>query len=201
MNKLQLCCFSSEEIVIDIRELSARLHVPQSMVCDYYDRIIDLVRDISECKSVLLPVCFRISDRETVDFDFCTVHSNSLVHFLGESSQLILAVSTIGMGIERYLTSFSTDSVAERFIADAVSSSFVEGVCDRTTEIISKKYNIVTGRFSPGYGDLSIEFQRPLLEVLNASRLLGITLTESFLMIPRKSVSYLIGVCNNETVE
>lgn len=45
-------------------------------------------------------------------------------------------------------------------------------------------------RFSPGYGDVPLSFQRPFLEWLEARRI-GVTLTESCLMQPEKSVSAL----------
>lgn len=45
-------------------------------------------------------------------------------------------------------------------------------------------------RFSPGYGDVPLSFQRPFLEWLEARRI-GVTLTEGFLMQPEKSVSAL----------
>jgi cobalamin-dependent methionine synthase I len=60
--------------------------------------------------------------------------------------------------------------------------------------MISKEAGETKGRYSPGYGDLSLSFQPVLLNELNAAKLLGITLTDSYLMIPRKSISAIIGV-------
>lgn len=48
-------------------------------------------------------------------------------------------------------------------------------------------------RFSPGYGDVPLSFQRPFLAWLEARRI-GVTLTEGFLMQPEKSVSALIAL-------
>ena len=49
-------------------------------------------------------------------------------------------------------------------------------------------------RFSPGYGDLSLDTQKKLLSALDSQRKIGITLTESLLMLPTKSVSAIIGL-------
>ena len=49
-------------------------------------------------------------------------------------------------------------------------------------------------RFSPGYGDLPLETQRPLLQILDSGRRAGIVLSDTMLMIPSKSVSAIIGV-------
>ena len=51
-----------------------------------------------------------------------------------------------------------------------------------------------TRRFSPGYGDMPIEIQVDILQLLDASRRLGMVLTESNLMIPTKSITALIGM-------
>ena len=48
-------------------------------------------------------------------------------------------------------------------------------------------------RYSPGYGDLPLEAQRPLLAALDAARQAGITLSSALLMMPSKSVSAIIG--------
>lgn len=48
-------------------------------------------------------------------------------------------------------------------------------------------------RFSPGYGDFPLAAQRPLLDALDASRRAGISLTDTLLMTPSKSVSALVG--------
>ncbi|MCR5275107.1 MAG: Vitamin B12 dependent methionine synthase activation subunit, partial [Clostridiales bacterium] len=48
--------------------------------------------------------------------------------------------------------------------------------------------------FSPGYGDLPIEVQKEFLPLLDAERRLGITLSDSYLMSPSKSVTAIIGI-------
>lgn len=48
-------------------------------------------------------------------------------------------------------------------------------------------------RFSPGYGDFPLAAQRPLLDALDASRRAGISLTDTLLMTPSKSVSAIVG--------
>jgi len=52
----------------------------------------------------------------------------------------------------------------------------------------------LVSRFSPGYGDLPLDYQRTLLSVLDTSRKIGVSLTDSLLMVPSKSVSAIVGV-------
>ena len=49
-------------------------------------------------------------------------------------------------------------------------------------------------RYSPGYGDFPLEAQRELLGILDTPRAIGVSLTDTLLMAPSKSVSAVIGV-------
>ena len=49
-------------------------------------------------------------------------------------------------------------------------------------------------RFSPGYGDFDICYQEPIVRMLNCAKTIGLTLTDSFMMTPTKSVTAVIGI-------
>ena len=57
-----------------------------------------------------------------------------------------------------------------------------------------KEGETLVSRYSPGYGDWPLEAQRRLFELLDAPRKAGVSLTDSLLMVPSKSVSAIIGV-------
>ena len=78
-------------------------------------------------------------------------------------------------------------------MTDALSSAAVESFCDYACDKISEGIHCAN-RFSPGYGDVSIEVQKPLLARLNAERLLGITLNNAYLMTPVKSITAIMGI-------
>ena len=52
----------------------------------------------------------------------------------------------------------------------------------------------LVARYSPGYADFPLAAQRELLALLDAPRKVGVSLTDSLLMVPSKSVSAVIGV-------
>ena len=52
----------------------------------------------------------------------------------------------------------------------------------------------LVSRFSPGYGDLPLGYQRTLLAILDTPRKIGVSLTDTLLMVPSKSVSAVVGV-------
>ena len=47
-------------------------------------------------------------------------------------------------------------------------------------------------RYSPGYGDWDLPVQREVLELVEAKSI-GLSLTETFILQPRKSVTAVIG--------
>ena len=49
-----------------------------------------------------------------------------------------------------------------------------------------------------GYGDLTLEVQGPLLDLLDAPRRAGLCVTSSDLLAPRKSVTAILGVSDGE---
>ena len=86
--------------------------------------------------------------------------------------------------------------MAEAVILDAAGSAAVERLCDNFCADLAAALapRFLTDRFSPGYGDMPLSDQRALFRVLDISRRIGVTLSESALMIPQKSVTALIGV-------
>ena len=52
----------------------------------------------------------------------------------------------------------------------------------------------LTTRFSPGYGDFSLEHQPALLSLLDTQRRIGLTLSEGGMMLPTKSVTAIVGI-------
>ena len=53
-------------------------------------------------------------------------------------------------------------------------------------------------RFSPGYGDLPLEVSDKLLDALNAKKEIGINMTKSFMLVPVKSVTAIIGISDRK---
>ena len=193
MKEVRLIVLSPDEIVLPERELRARLQMPGDTLSDEVGRAIESVRRRIECKCAYIETAFSV-DKDAVVFPFATVESRSLVKFLRGCGSCILTAVTLGMGVERFLASIPDENAAEKMIADAAADAFIEGACDKTQEMLAREFGEITERFSPGYGDLSLDFQPVLLRELNASRLLGVTLTESLMMMPRKTVSAIIGV-------
>ena len=89
-------------------------------------------------------------------------------------------------------------NLAKSIIMDSAATTFVERTCDYVQEIIEKEVKksgkYITMRYSPGYGDLPLECGKEILNILQSQKKIGLTTSSSGLMIPRKSVSAIIGI-------
>ena len=73
----------------------------------------------------------------------------------------------------------------------------IKQVCDTAEKEIREKIskdNFMTWRFSPGYGDLPITIQREFVRVTDAEKRIGLTVNEGGILLPRKSVTAIIGL-------
>lgn len=180
------------KIVIDDRELSARL----GRLCSHTDpdlcTIVNSVIIESEPKYAAALCEISVDDGE-VALGFGKVRSAALARCLKGFSKAYVFAVTLGIGVDRLISKISAVSRAEAFIYDAVASALAEAVCDAAQRDIVGKRD-ASFRFAVGYGDFSLEHQGPLLDYLGAPIYLGITLTDTGLMVPIKTITAVVGV-------
>lgn len=181
-----------EKVGIDQKELKRRLSVSGDFDVSVYEKAVRDVLAESTPKACFIKVPV-VADGDEITFPFVSFHSRDLSKNLSGCKEAFVFAVTLGHGVERLLSKISRLSSADFFIYDAVGSALAESVCDIAENMI--KGNIpCKPRFSPGYGDLPLSVQRDVLSVLNAEKLLGITLTETNLMIPQKSITAILAV-------
>ena len=129
-------------------------------------------------------------------------HSRNLSRNLRGCAQIILFAATRGPGPDQLIRRASVSKVSDMVIYQAASAAMIEAYCDRlNTELKAAAAQdglFLRPRYSPGYGDLALESQKDLIRLLDAPRGIGVTLTESLLMAPSKSVTAVIGVSEEE---
>ena len=117
---------------------------------------------------------------------------------LRDCTDAVLLLCTLGAGFEARLRAASARDMAQAAMLDACGSAYVEAGCDAAEQAIAARFpgKFLTDRFSPGYGDLPLELQPKLCAALDSQRRLGVTVTESLLMVPMKTVSAVIGLAD-----
>ena len=142
------------------------------------------------------------SDSPLLDFSCFQVRSRSLAKNLQGCSEVILFAATIGEGADLLARKYGRINVAKAVVMQAAAAAMIEAFCDEENEKLraeaAEKGLYLRPRFSPGYGDFSLNHQRDFARVLEMQKTVGITLTESLLMLPSKSVTAVIGVSKQD---
>ena len=171
------------------------------MIGDLIDEILPLVPlHISlQCGYGILPAgSVSISDSavacEGVEFSTGPIITNQLKR----STSVALFVSTAGPQLEHWSGELMAGGDMMRgYIIDAIASEYVEQASiwlekQIAGHVESRGWKI-TNRYSPGYCDWPVSEQHKLFSLL-PPKFCGITLTESALMVPIKSLSGIIGL-------
>ncbi len=121
---------------------------------------------------------------------------NDIKKHLSGCRKAVLMAATLSGEADKLIRQTAITDMALSLAIDSLCSAAVEQVCNMAEEEIFAKIDAPyrTWRFSPGYGDLPLELQSSLLNVLNAQRRIGLTVTASDLLIPSKSVTAIIGI-------
>ena len=176
---------------INTNELCARLAIP--LQCDFdfsdlYERLVSEAKPAYVTKRVEL-----IRENGEIHIGGIKTSSKALWRFSSGASGYILLVATLGIGVDRLILKTSKISAKESFIIDAMADALIEALCDYAQKEVGE-CSSVGGRFSPGYADLELDAGYEILKACNAEKLLGIKITESGLMVPKKSVNAIIAV-------
>ena len=137
-----------------------------------------------------------VRDGDTLDLGFAKTDSRDLKKHLEGCGEIRLFACTAGAETDRRIARAKLLSPARGLLMHAIGAQQVEGGCDRLCARLAQQFpdRQLTDRFSPGYGDLTLEMQRDVMAALDCGRTIGITLTDSLLMTPSKSVTAIIGM-------
>ncbi len=154
---------------------------------------------ITEVEGALLyKVCYIeadiIRDGDTLCIGNIKTDSRALKKNLDGCERAVIFAATVGISLDRLIARYSSLSPTKAVILDAIGSERIEALCDAFCEDLAAIFGKLKPRFSPGYGDLPIEAQREIFTLLDCPRRIGLTLNESMLMSPSKSVTAIAGI-------
>ncbi len=128
------------------------------------------------------------------------VNSKNLSKNLKNCEAVAAMAVTLGMEVDRRLKRYSITDMSRAVVLQACAAAYLEEYCDKYQEEIrvelAGKY--LRPRFSPGYGDFDIRHQEDILQMLDTLKNIGLGRTESYMLIPTKSVTALIGISNTD---
>lgn len=195
-----------DDLDITDRELFVQMGYGDNSPTDDIRQEIEVIRD--EVRGILRPhFCFIVADGGTVDTANDTLNVEGRTFSVGRiiSRQIRGAegfaffVATAGMEFEHMQRRLEEEGDMLRvFITDALGSVIAE----KTADVMERWLQIFinargwrhTNRFSPGYCGWHVSEQQKLFPLFGVEKPCGVSLTESSLMVPIKSVSGVIGL-------
>lgn len=121
-------------------------------------------------------------------------------HLVGCTGCVLLA-GTLGAGVDALLRRATAEDMAFAVVLDAAASVMAEALAETLEQTVRERVRqtgqFLTLRFSPGYGDYALSAQPILLRMIEAQRTIGLSVTESFILTPRKSVTAVCGLADH----
>ena len=126
--------------------------------------------------------------------------SRNLAFNLAQCCRVVLLAATLGIEADKLLQRYEVLNMAKAAIIQACGAACIEAYCNILQEKICEACSsegdrlYLRPRYSPGYGDLPLQAQKTIFAELECTKRMGLTLTDSLLMYPTKSVTAFIGL-------
>lgn len=195
-----------KKLDIDRREiyryLGYRGHEADERTVWMVEQCLEELETVAEPKIVMKEYPLVVLADGTVDCGCFRTKSENLLKNLGGCGRVLLMAVTLGLGVDRLLHRYGKLQVTKAVVLQAAAAAMVEAYCNELCRGWAAEYEAngcyLRPRYSPGYGDFSLECQQRILDGLEAGRKLGISLTDGGLMVPTKSVTAVIGVSDEK---
>ena len=187
------------------RYLGYRGTEPSAEVAAMVEKCVAQLREVADPRTTLRYFPLEFEGDETLHFAEIVVKSRDLSKNLQNCHEICMFAATIGGEVDRLIRQAEVCRMSEAVIYQAAGAALVEEVCDRLNAEIVENARArglsCRPRFSPGYGDFSLEHQRDFVRILNTPKNLGVCLLDSLLMVPSKSVTAVVGLYPGESQE
>lgn len=130
--------------------------------------------------------------------------SKTLAAHLKGCQEAFLVAFTLGPGVDALIRRYELVEMSLVPVLQACAAVYTEEQADQSQEDLEtyakEKGLFLRPRYSPGYGDLPLSSQRFLFDALQVSKKIGVTLTDTFLMLPMKSITGVVGLSKDPSL-
>ena len=184
---------SLSDLFIDERELWARLGGIGTVSDEKIKSAADEISAAATAAYAVKNLSVTVNNGSCICAGELTIAGESFAKIAGGCPTIMVIAATLGSGVDRLIRKKSAISIAEGFIYDAVASAMIESLVNLAT-VRNTSGTEHTNRFSPGYADMPLELQGEIISLLEAGKRMGITLGDSKLMSPSKTVTAFVGI-------
>lgn len=187
------------------RYLGYRNNTPDAQILQMIDGVlIELKKNINPKNIYKIYSCDVDGDKISLLTDgelIAEFESTGLAGNLKQCKKVVLFAATLGIEIDKLINKYEILNIAKASVVQSCAAACIEKYCDMIQEDIKIKAKdeqlYVRPRFSPGYGDLTLMAQKDIFRILECTKRMGLTLTQSLMMYPTKSVTAFIGLTPN----
>ncbi len=199
---IQIYVRNPEEIEIEPAEVLRYLGYVRNHITE---DDLEMVRElIPEARRVIKPrACFgrfplTLKPEDVIVLPYGEIQSKDLTRNLVGCQEVYLFAATIGAAFDTLIKKMRLQSVAKACVMQSVGAAavenFVEKLCAYLGESVAVEGLQTRPRYSPGYGDVQLANQRGIFQTLNPAKHVGITLMDTLIMAPEKSVTAYVGI-------
>lgn len=169
-----LCCTEDEDVAALMRSA------------------LDEVRESLTYKVCYVELAVRV-ENGVCDFGSFQIFSRDLAKNLKGYKKAVIFGATVGTELDRLIAKYGRISPSRALMLQAIGAERIEALCDAFCSDIADGAG-ASFRFSPGYGDLSIDVQKDIFSLLDCQRKIGLFLSDTMMMSPSKSVTAFVGL-------
>ncbi len=181
-----------------ISKVSALKEMPEQNIARYIKKAIDAGYALIEARALYRT--FRLVKEPgkvpAVEGMPGLFFGTKIVELMQKSDYVTLLLTTIGPRLPEQVDATIKQEPTDAFYLEHVGGWMADYLADRVEERIAaearKMGYALTFRYAPGYGDWTLDAQPMLFRLLEGEKI-GVRLTETNIMIPRKSVSAALG--------
>ena len=156
------------------------------------------VSNAMNCRSLYTKFPLVITPDEEICFADKKIKSHHLAINLENCHSVVLFAATLGPAVDKLIQKTSRINAAKAVMLQAAGAMYIERYCDLLQDFFreeeAKDGNCLKPRYSPGFGDVPLEIQKTFFELLQCQKNLALTLNDSLIMSPEKSVTAFVGV-------
>lgn len=124
-------------------------------------------------------------------------NSKRLADNLKGCKRVCIFGATLGTECDRLLRTYSATDITRSTVLQACLASKIEEVCDALEDTLKADGMSLRQRYSPGYFDLDIKENKKIFELIELTKRIGLAITDTYQMVPTKSVTAFIGIEND----
>ena len=198
---------NDEKIEISFNEVlrytgyNEKLH---ELTDDMKTSIENSIKLVKSCIKPRMTVSNIINIEEADDHILCggvlKLEGSDIKAHLEHCCGIMIMGVTLGNEVDTLIRRTEILNMSEAVILDAACNVAIEEFSQICEEKIRKQIRLdnkyLTMRYSPGYGDFPIDIQDELVKIIDGPRKIGLSVTSSHIMIPRKSITSVMGVAD-----